>query len=116
MRLNSMYGVMSIERSVPPQTTRSDSPRRRESMAASSAARLLAHAASVVKFLPDRSKTLAMRPAATLDKAPGIESSVTGGTPDWYAAFVRLRMASCAAGAKPWKSGSSRKACSTWGQ
>src|SRR5688572_23489154 len=105
-----------MERSAPPHTTRSASLRCRACTAASRAARLLAHAASVVKFLPERSKTLATRPATTLDNEPGIVSSVTGMKPDLKSSSACLRMDSCCAGGRDWNSFERRVAAADSGQ
>ncbi len=67
-------------RSTPPVTTVSNSCSTSPSIAASIAAIAEAHAASVMKLVPCRSKTLATRPAMTLPSSPGIVSSVTSGS------------------------------------
>ena len=85
-------------------------------MAASRAARLEAQAASVVKFLPARSKTLATRPAITFDREPGIVSSVTGMKADLKSVSACLRMASCCAVGRVWNSAERRMAAADSGQ
>ena len=73
-----MKVVGSREQSAPPHRAISYSLSRSPLTETFNAAKLDAHAASVVIFLPRRLKTLAILPAITFDNSPGIESSFIG--------------------------------------
>jgi hypothetical protein len=65
--------------STAPTTTTSLVPASSSRAPRCTAAREEAQAASTVQFIPPRSKRLATRPAVTLTRIPGKESSVHGG-------------------------------------
>ena len=67
-------------RSTPPVRTASQCPPASRSIAASTAAKVEAQAASVMKFGPRRFRTFATRPEMMFGSSPGIVSSVIGGS------------------------------------
>ena len=80
-------------RSTPPVRTASQWPSTSRSIADSIAAKLEAHAASVMKFGPRRLSRFATRPLMMLASSPGIVSSVMGGSRLSRAWCQRDRMA-----------------------
>ncbi len=95
-------------RSTPPVSTASTLCSVSSSTAASTAAKLLAQAASVMKFGPRRLRMLATRPETMLASSPGMESSVMVGKVRSITAWNCSINANCVLDGSRWNSGAAR--------
>ncbi len=95
-------------RSTPPVSTASTLCSVSNSTAASTAAKLLAQAASVMKFGPRRLSILATRPETMLASSPGIESSVMAGKLRSMTAWNCSIRATWVLAGNRWNSGAAR--------